>query len=172
MRVFFIHTDIYVFHRSVFGANVGPRQVVPANAIGTEPSTSKLFVYEGLQVRAKPLNVTVTPSTLTQSARTPSSPILKAQLSSPSSPNVSKKDVKSKVCKSVTKQKIIYARKRTYNSANCLIIWCLGDCITDFLVFGCLFPNYIVCITRMSIRLLFVGHYCCSLYRCRHHIHI
>lgn len=84
--------------RSVYGNSVGPRQVVPTNSAGNaETNTSKLFVYEGLQVRAKPLNVTVTPSTLTQPARTPSSPILKAQLSSPSTPNISKKEVKSKV---------------------------------------------------------------------------
>lgn len=109
-----------MFYRSVFGANVGPRQVVPANATGTsETSTSKLFVYEGLQVRAKPFNVTVTPSTLTQSARTPSSPILKAQLSSPSPPNITKKDVKSKVCKPVITQKYLQTKKkRIYNGAN------------------------------------------------------
>lgn len=90
---------IYSVRRNVFGANVGPRQVVPANAAGNaDTSSSRLYVYEGIQVRAKPLNVTVTPSTLTQSTvRTPSSPILKAQLSSPSPPNVIKKEVKSKV---------------------------------------------------------------------------
>lgn len=95
---------IFGVRRSVFGNNVGPRPVVPLNAASNPEvtTTSKLLVYEGLQVRAKPLNVTVTPSTLTQPARTPSSPILKAQLSSPSAPTITKKEVKSKVCKSVT----------------------------------------------------------------------
>ncbi|XP_065205597.1 AT-rich interactive domain-containing protein 2 isoform X2 [Planococcus citri] len=55
--------------RNVFGASAGPRQVIPATAAGiADTSSSKLFVYEGIQVRAKPLNVTVNPSNaLTQS---------------------------------------------------------------------------------------------------------
>nr|XP_018917208.1 PREDICTED: AT-rich interactive domain-containing protein 2 isoform X2 [Bemisia tabaci] len=93
--------------KTVFGANVGPKEVIAAraNANGDLGSTTSLFIYEGIQVRGKPpLAPNILPGQL------PSSPILKAQLSAPPKPNASppppltpipstivKKDIKTKV---------------------------------------------------------------------------
>lgn len=70
--------------------------------VGHENSVSKIYVYEGLQVRKNPQPFTITTnSNPVQSSmhNNPSSPILKAQLSSPAASNIIavKKEPKSKV---------------------------------------------------------------------------
>ncbi|KAI5733005.1 hypothetical protein M8J76_006582 [Diaphorina citri] len=98
--------------RSVFGAQIGPKQVIPAAPPGsTAPPPPPIHVYEGIQVRGKQPIITQTiaiapshhqtaqlgPSQSGPSPRAPSpsplqnpmSPILKAQLSAPPKPQTS-----------------------------------------------------------------------------------
>jgi len=77
--------------RSVFGPSVGPKSVKLAQShggIAMDPPT-QIIAYEGIQVRSKPLPIPIsTPMAVTQSTSVtassiPTSPILKAQLSTP-----------------------------------------------------------------------------------------
>ncbi|XP_050521717.1 AT-rich interactive domain-containing protein 2 isoform X2 [Daktulosphaira vitifoliae] len=79
--------------KAVFGPSVGPKSVKLAQShggIAMDPPT-QIIAYEGIQVRAKPLPLTISSTTMivtqTSSVVTtpsiPTSPILKAQLSAP-----------------------------------------------------------------------------------------
>jgi len=76
----------------VFGPGVGPKSVKLAQShggIAMDPPT-QIIAYEGIQVRSKPLPIPISaPMVVTQSTSVvtatsiPTSPILKAQLSAP-----------------------------------------------------------------------------------------
>ncbi|KAL1459869.1 hypothetical protein WDU94_011820, partial [Cyamophila willieti] len=77
----------------VFGAQIGPKQVIPAPTPGsTAPPPPPIHVYEGIQVRGKQPIITQTiaiapsPSMGPGALQNPMSPILKAQLSAPPKP--------------------------------------------------------------------------------------